>query len=78
MATRYEPQDLEVIFEELVGENARAAIMVAGSLVELGIERMICSRLREPETSREKEVLFSDFGILGHCCPVNKRIDSIG
>src|SRR5712692_5082170 len=65
MAGRYEPKDIDAIFTELSGESARAAITVGGSLVENALEALIRSRLREPETAREKEVLFSDLGILG-------------
>jgi hypothetical protein len=65
MATRYEPKDIDQILAELRGESDRAAISVGGSLLEYALELAIASRLREPRTMTEANVLFNDNGILG-------------
>jgi hypothetical protein len=65
MGFRYKPFDHKAVFKEVYGQSPRAAITVSGSLVENSLETLISSRLREPTTSKEKEVLFSGFGILG-------------
>jgi hypothetical protein len=53
------------IFHELKGENDRAVISVGGSFVEYGLEEAILSRLRQPQTPAEHDVLFNDRGIIG-------------
>jgi hypothetical protein len=65
MPTRYEPKDLDQILVELSGVSDRAAISVGGSLLEHALELAIASRLREPRTKTEANVLFAENGILG-------------
>lgn len=65
MATRYKPKDLKRIFAEMDGQNDRAIITVGASLLAHAVEELLGSRLREPKTSKERDVLFTDFGILG-------------
>lgn len=65
MARRYTPKMADDLFEELKSESDRAAIAVAGSLVEYALEEAILSRLRVPQTQGEADVLFRDQGILG-------------
>jgi hypothetical protein len=65
MAKRHQPEDITKTFQELESENPRAAITVGGSLLEYALEQAILSRLREPQTKTEGEVLFRDKGILG-------------
>lgn len=65
MKNRYEPKDYDRIFDEMWTLNDRSIILVASSLLGHSLEKLISSRLRKPNTSKEKEVLFSDFGILG-------------
>ncbi len=62
---RYEPKDLDAIFEELKTENARALITVGGSLVEYALECCILTRLRQPQNNTEANELFSDNGVMG-------------
>jgi hypothetical protein len=65
MPSRYEPKDLLPILREMEEQSDRAAITVAASLVGYGLERCLRANLRKPETAREKDILSSDFGILG-------------
>jgi hypothetical protein len=65
MPTRYEPQDIGRIFEELAGANDRAAIAVGGSILEHALEMAVRSQLREPQTPREADILFFDNGMVG-------------
>lgn len=65
MPRRYELKDMDLILAQVRGQNARAAITVGASCVAHALEQLLQSRLRSPQTNREKEVLFSDFGILG-------------
>ncbi len=53
------------MFAELDGENDRAAILVGGSILEYAIEQAIASRLREPQTQDELDVMFAEPGLLG-------------
>jgi hypothetical protein len=65
MPRRYEPKDLEIILQEIEAEGDRAAIAVAGSLVDHALEIAISCRLRAPSDNKEENVLFNDNGILG-------------
>jgi hypothetical protein len=65
MRTRHAPEDLDIIFSELENNNHRAAIIVGGSLLEYGLEQLLESRLRKPESKRDADELFSDNGIIG-------------
>jgi hypothetical protein len=62
---RYEPNDIDRIFRELDSETDRAAILIAGSLVEFALELAVCCRLQAPTTAREKEALANEDGMLG-------------
>jgi hypothetical protein len=65
MSTNYEPAEIEHVIAELETDNARAAIIVGGSLIEHGLERLIKSSLRAPESRADIEALSSDTGLLG-------------
>jgi hypothetical protein len=63
---RYEPKDLGVILDRLQHEDDdRAAIAVAGSLVEHALQLAIGCRLRPAATKSEEDVLFVDSGVFG-------------
>jgi DNA-binding MltR family transcriptional regulator len=64
MARQYDPADVVEAFKQLAGENDRAVILVGGAMLENALEKAILSRLREPQTSTEDDVLFSERGIL--------------
>jgi hypothetical protein len=51
------------MLEELNGANDRAAIVVGASLVELSLEKVIKSRLREVANKDEEAKLFDDRGL---------------
>jgi DNA-binding MltR family transcriptional regulator len=65
MVKRYDPVDVQQAFAQLSEENDRAVILVGGALLENALEQAILSRLREPQTKAERDVLFSERGILG-------------
>jgi hypothetical protein len=59
--SRYEPKDLRAIFTQLEsGDDDRAAITVAASLIEYALELTIASRLRVPANKKEEDSLFLD------------------
>jgi len=64
MAKQYDPADVGEAFKQLAGENDRAVIFVGGALLENALEQAILSRLREPQTNAEGDILFSERGIL--------------
>jgi len=64
MVKQYDPVDVEQAFAQLAEENDRAVILVGGALLENALEQAILSRLREPQTKAEADVLFSEGGIL--------------
>jgi hypothetical protein len=64
MAKQYNPTDVAKAFEQLLGENDRAVILVGGALLENALEQVILSRLREPQTKAESGMLFYERGIL--------------
>jgi hypothetical protein len=59
---RYKPQDFQLIIDEALGQNDRAAITVGSSLVEYAIEEYIRSRLRTTNAEERKRV-FSPGGL---------------
>jgi len=65
MRKRYEPKDLDKVFDELENANPRAIITVGGSLLEYAVEKCVESRFREPQTKEESSLLFSESGLLG-------------
>lgn len=59
---RYEPRYLDGVFEEFNGASDRAAILVAGSLLDDALGRAIAGRLRDPPPHGEEwDVLFGTF-----------------
>jgi hypothetical protein len=62
---RYVPKDYDAVFAELDGISDRAAILVAGSLLDHALSEAIMSRLREPPTDDDWQELFDDGGMLG-------------
>ena len=65
MTSRSQPKDFDAAFAELDGENDRAVILVGASILEYALERAIASRLREPETQADLDVMFAERGFLG-------------
>jgi hypothetical protein len=61
---RHIPKDYDAIFAELEGASDRAAILVAGSLLDHALSEAIMSRLREPPTDEGWKELFDDGGVL--------------
>ena len=59
------PEDIDKIYDQLEGENDRAVIIVAGALLETGLEMMISSHIPRPITKDEKASLFSENMIAG-------------
>jgi hypothetical protein len=62
--TPLDPDDIEKIYDQIEGENDRAAIIVAGAWLETSLEMMIRSHLRAP-TKTEQPFLFGEKGIAG-------------
>ena len=60
-----EPEDLTSVFEEMRGQNDRAAIIVGAAMVEYALERAIKSRVRRPRNKTEADAIFNDRGIFG-------------
>ena len=58
-------EDIDKIFDQLEGENDRAAIIVAGALLETCLEMMISSHIPRPIAKAERLSLFSENGIAG-------------
>lgn len=59
------PEDIDKIYDQLEGESDRAAIIVAGALLETCLELMISSHIPRPITKAEIASLFSENGIAG-------------
>jgi hypothetical protein len=60
-----EPEDLTSVFEEMRGQNDRAAILVGGAMLEYALEKVIERRLRKPRNKTEANAIFNDWGIVG-------------
>jgi hypothetical protein len=59
MAKRRNPKDIKAVLSEIDGASPRAAILVAGAIIEDALEEMIMAHLRWTDQKSEREKLFS-------------------